>query len=60
MFIIDLFDSAVLGIGDIFAIAGGLTGYEGQPGNQGGNNNNNNNGNGLKGYEGQPGNQGGN
>jgi hypothetical protein len=32
----------------------GLTGYEGQPGNQGGGG-----GGGLKGYEGQPGNQGG-
>ena len=37
MFIIDLFDAAVLGVGDIFAIASGLSGYEGQPGNQGGN-----------------------
>ena len=56
MFIIDLYNDAVLGIGDIFALAGGLTGYEGQPGNQGGNNGTPN---GLKGYEGQPGNQGG-
>ena len=56
MFIIDLYNDAVLGIGDIFALAGGLTGYEGQPGNQGGSNGTPN---GLKGYEGQPGNQGG-
>ena len=52
---IDLLDAAMFGIGEVFALAGGLTGYEGQPGNQGGNN-----GNGLRGYEGQPGNQGGN
>ena len=62
MFMIDLYDAWVLGIGDVFALAGS-TGYEGQPGNQGGgnnnNNNNNNNGNGSNGYEGQPGNQGG-
>jgi hypothetical protein len=53
---IDLLDAAMFGIGEVFALAGGLTGYEGQPGNQGGNNG----GNGLRGYEGQPGNQGGN
>ena len=51
---IDLFDAALLGIGEVFALAGGLSGYEGQPGNQGGGG-----ANGLKGYEGQPGNQGG-
>ena len=37
MFIYDLYDAAILGIGDVLAIAGGLSGYEGQPGNQGGN-----------------------
>ena len=37
MFVYDLFDAAILGIGDVLAIAGGLSGYEGQPGNQGGN-----------------------
>ena len=51
---IDLLDAAMFGIGEVFALAGGLTGYEGQPGNQAGNG-----GNGLRGYEGQPGNQGG-
>ena len=40
-------------IGDNFAIANGLNGYESQPGNQGGNDN----GNSLEGYEGRPGNQ---
>ena len=45
----------VLFLGAFLALAPGLLGYEGQPGNQGGHG-----GNGLKGYEGQPGNQGGN
>jgi hypothetical protein len=44
-----------LAIGFAFdAVAPGLLGYEGQPGNQGGHG-----GGGLLGYEGQPGNQGG-
>ena len=59
MFTIDLLDAALLGIGEVFALAGGLSGYEGQPGNQGGGGNNGP-APGLKGYEGQPGNQGGN
>jgi hypothetical protein len=52
MFITDLLDAALNGFIDV--LAGGLSGYEGQPGNQGGHN-----GGGLRGYEGQPGNQGG-
>ena len=60
MYIDLLVDAALFGIGEVFALAGGLSGYEGQPGNQGGGNNNNGPAPGLRGYEGQPGNQGGN
>jgi hypothetical protein len=59
---------AVLVGATLLALAGGSTGYEGQPGNQGNGQNGyegqpgnqgGGGGNGLKGYEGQPGNQGG-